>query len=49
MNRTFGGFFEAADLKRSCRATSENSNILMVSVSSQLYITIQLTLTLSLT
>ena len=49
MNRTFGGFLEAADLKRSCRAISENINILILLVSSELYITIQLTLTLILT
>ena len=47
MNRTFGGFLEAADL-RSWKATSENMSILMVR--SELYIAIQLTLlTLSLT
>ena len=45
MNRTFGGFLEAADLKRSWRAISENINILIVLVSSQLCITFQLTLT----
>ena len=47
MNRTFGGFLEAADL-RSWRETSENMSILMVR--SQVDIAIQLTLlTLSLT